>query len=244
MNALLDPTECRILGVLLEKSLATPEYYPLTVNGLVTGCNQKSNRHPITEVQDWEVEGALQSMRNQGWAEPAGTGGRAVKWRHKVDVRLGLSAKEMAVLTELLLRGPQQPGELRGRASRMSEIATQEALQELLDKLARNDPPLVRRNARVPGERADRWGQTIGREAAPAADSDADVRAPESPPERPAESDAQGGSADRATPFAAPPAGSASTPPARSLLEERVERLERELAELRARIDGMSGDTA
>lgn len=211
MDAPLDPTECRILGVLLEKALTTPEYYPLTVNALVAGCNQKSNRHPITTVEDWEVEGALQSLREKGWTETAGAGGRATKWRHKVDLRLGLSVVELAVLTELLLRGPQQPGELRGRASRMGEIATQEALQEVLDRLGRRDPPLARRLPRVPGERADRWGQTLGREAAPEAE-----------------------------PESAAPAGSAAAAvsnPARGALEQRVERLEREVAELRARIE-------
>ncbi len=213
MSTPLDPTECRILGVLVEKALATPEYYPLTVNALVTGCNQKSNRHPITELEDWEVEGALQSLRDKGWAETAGAGGRAVKWRHKVDTRLGLSVPELAVLTELLVRGPQQPGELRGRAARMAPIADQEALQQVLDGLAHREAPLVVKHARVPGERADRWGQTLGREAAPTREAE--------PAERPAGA-------------AAPAAASAE---ARSPLEERVARLEREVAELRARLD-------
>jgi len=222
MSPVLDPTECRILGVLVEKALTTPEYYPLTVNALVNGCNQKSNRHPITTLVDWEVEGALQSLRDKGWAEPAGTGGRAVKWRHKVDVRLGLSVPELAVLAELLLRGPQQPGELRGRASRMGEVPTQEALQDVLERLGRRDPPLVRKHVRVPGERADRWGQTLGREAAAA--------------------EPQEGSEPAAGGAAGPPAPVTPAPSlGRDALEERVAALEREVAELRERLEKLTG---
>ncbi len=130
----LSARERRVLGVLIEKQKTTPEYYPMTVNALVTGCNQKSARDPVTNYDADDVEETLQELRHKGVAIMVEGGGRAVKWKHSAYEWLGLKgrAAEMAVLAELLLRGPQTEGELRQRAGRMDPIADLPALQTLL----------------------------------------------------------------------------------------------------------------
>ena len=178
MEAELDPTQRRIIGVLIEKALTTPDSYPLTVNALVAGCNQKSNRDPVMQVQDFEVEGALRALFVREWVTNTNAGGRAIKWRHRIDHKLGLEGAPLAVLAELLLRGPQQPGELRARAARMAPIATQEDLLQVLQSLMDRLPPLVTRIPRRPGERADRYGQTLAEDAGREEDSEAPPRQP------------------------------------------------------------------
>jgi uncharacterized protein len=142
----LDGRERRVLGVLVEKALTTPEYYPMTVNALVSGCNQKNNRDPVTHYTDQDVEAVLESLREKGIVE-SGTpwSGRAARWKQDFGRAQGLDATEMAVLAELLLRGPQSVGDLRGRASRMRPIADLAALDAILTKLRTHVPPLVRR---------------------------------------------------------------------------------------------------
>jgi uncharacterized protein len=211
-----DSTERRIVGVLIEKALTTPDYYPMTLNALVSACNQKNNRDPVTYYADFEVEGALRSLFEKKWVTYAEGGGRTRKWKHRLDERLSLSTRELAVVAELLLRGAQQPGELRARAARMAELPTQEALMEVIDELGRRLPPLVVKLPRQSGERAERFGQTL------AADGPEAAAAP--PP--------QTESPQPAPPAAAPEPGSAS-------LAERVERLEKELAELRKEIEAL-----
>jgi uncharacterized protein YceH (UPF0502 family) len=130
----LSPDERRVLGVLIEKQKTTPEYYPMTVNAIVTGCNQKSNRDPVTAYEPDDVEETLQELRGKGVAVMVDTGGRTLKWKHRAYDWLGLNGRpaEMAVIAELLLRGPQTEGELRQRASRMDEIADLPTLQTIL----------------------------------------------------------------------------------------------------------------
>jgi uncharacterized protein YceH (UPF0502 family) len=132
------PRERRVVGVLAEKGQTTPEYYPLTVAAIVAGCNQKSNRDPITNYDQDDVEDTLQSLRQKGATilVEAG-GGRVTRWRHTLYDWLKVSKGELAVLIELLLRGPQTEGELRGRASRMEPIGDMAALHALLEELAR-----------------------------------------------------------------------------------------------------------
>lgn len=132
---ILSTLERRLLGVLVEKAKSTPDIYPLSLNSLVTGCNQKSNREPILNVSDPEVEEALASAQKKGLAMKI-TGGRVERWRHILYEAWHVEKVELAVLAELLLRGPQTEGELRARASRMEPIADLEALRAVLRPLA------------------------------------------------------------------------------------------------------------
>jgi uncharacterized protein YceH (UPF0502 family) len=131
----LAPRERRILGVLVEKAKTTPEYYPLTVAAIVTGCNQKSNRDPVTNYDADDVEESLHALRHKGAAVMVEAGGRVIRWKHTLYDWLKVAKVELAVLAELLLRGPQTEGDLRARASRMEPIADLPALHALLDGL-------------------------------------------------------------------------------------------------------------
>ncbi|MGO9599357.1 MAG: DUF480 domain-containing protein [Isosphaeraceae bacterium] len=131
----LGPRERRVVGVLAEKGKTTPEYYPLTVAALVAGCNQKSNRDPVTSYDSGEVEDTLQSLRKKGAAILVEAGGRVSRWKHTLYEWLKVSKAELAVLIELLLRGPQTEGELRARASRMEPLPDLAALEALLEAL-------------------------------------------------------------------------------------------------------------
>jgi uncharacterized protein YceH (UPF0502 family) len=131
----LSPLERRVLGVLVEKAKSTPDIYPLSLNSLVTGSNQKSNRDPIMNVGDFEVEDALTKAQKKGLVMKI-TGGRVERWRHILYEAWRVEKVELAVLAELLLRGPQTEGELRTRASRMEPIADLDALRTVLRQLA------------------------------------------------------------------------------------------------------------
>jgi uncharacterized protein len=132
----LSPRERRVLGVLAEKAKTTPEYYPLTIAAIVSGCNQKSNRDPITNYDADDVEDTLHSLRKKGAAILVEAGGRVPRWKHTLYDWLKVSKVELAVIAELLLRGPQTEGELRARASRMEPLSDLPALQAQLDALA------------------------------------------------------------------------------------------------------------
>src|SRR5271168_3964179 len=131
----LNTRERRVLGVLVEKAKTTPEYYPLTLAALVTGCNQKSNRDPITTYDQDDVEEILQGLRKKGATVMVEGSGRVQRWKHTLYDWLKVSKVELAVLAELLLRGPQTEGELRARASRMEPLADLPALQAILEAL-------------------------------------------------------------------------------------------------------------
>src|SRR5712692_11920997 len=115
----LDATEIRVLGSLMEKQLSTPEYYPLTLNALVAACNQKSNREPVMELSESDVQDALDRLQSEKLVWKV-VGGRAVRWDHNLDANLQLDRPAKAILTLLFLRGAQTPGELRGRSDRLS----------------------------------------------------------------------------------------------------------------------------
>jgi uncharacterized protein YceH (UPF0502 family) len=132
----LTPRERRVLGVLVEKAKTTPEYYPLSVAAIVTGCNQKSNRDPVTNYDQDAVEETLHSLRKKGAVILVEGSGRVPRWKHTLYDWLKVSKVELAVLAELLLRGPQTEGELRGRASRMEPLPDMAALQAILEPLA------------------------------------------------------------------------------------------------------------
>jgi uncharacterized protein YceH (UPF0502 family) len=131
----LDPIERRILGVLIEKAKTTPDIYPLSVNAMVTGSNQKSNRDPVLNLTEDQVQEALLSAQAKGLVVRI-QGGRVERWRHVVYENWHVEKMEIAVLAELLLRGPQTEGELRARASRMEPIADLENLRSVLKQLA------------------------------------------------------------------------------------------------------------
>src|SRR5260370_8336869 len=118
----LTPRERRVLGVLVEKAKTTPENYPMTVAAIVTGCNQKSNRDPVTNYDADDVEEILQGLRRKGAAVMVESGGRVVRWKHTLYDWLKVSKLELAVLAELMLRGPQTEGDLRARATRMEPL--------------------------------------------------------------------------------------------------------------------------
>src|SRR6516162_6697811 len=130
----LTPNERRVLGVLVEKAKTTPDVYPLSMNSLITGSNQKSNRDPILDLSDLDVEEALVSAQKKGLIIKI-TGGRVERWRHSLYEAWKADKVELAILAELLLRGPQTEGELRGRASRMEPIDDLDALRSLLRPL-------------------------------------------------------------------------------------------------------------
>ena len=129
------PRERRVVGVMVEKAKTTPEYYPMTVAAIVAACNQKSNRDPVTNYDQDDVEETLQGLRKKGAVILIEGSGRVAKWKHTLYEWLKVSKVELAVLAELLLRGPQTEGELRARASRMEPLADLPALQAILEAL-------------------------------------------------------------------------------------------------------------
>ncbi len=131
----LDPNQRRVLGVLIEKAMTTPAGYPMTVNAIVTGCNQKNNRDPITTLDDIDVGNALVELAEMGAVAEIDWMGRSSKYKHKAYEWLGVTKAELAVMGELLLRGAQQLGELRARADRMEAIADLAALRPIVEGL-------------------------------------------------------------------------------------------------------------
>lgn len=165
MSIVLNPSEVRVLGVLIEKRMTTPDAYPLTLNSLVTACNQSSNRHPIVDYDQFVVNDALINTRNQGLsALLSRSGARAHKFSEKLCEALQLNERQAAVLAELMLRGPQTPGELRQRASRMTELGELSSVEQLLDELASRSTPLVVMLPRQPGKRESRYAHLLAGE--------------------------------------------------------------------------------
>ena len=159
----LSPEEGRVLGVLIEKAMTTPEQYPLSLNSAVAGANQKSNREPAMALTDDQVFDALESLRAKGLVVriEAGAGSRVHRFRHNANEVLRVRAGELAVLGELLLRGPQTQGELRGRASRMHPMETLDVVRDMLRALREREEPLVRDLPPSPGSRAERYAQLL-----------------------------------------------------------------------------------
>lgn len=132
----LTPLERRILGVLVEKAKTTPDGYPLTLNSMVNGCNQKSNREPIMDVADVEIEEVIPNLKKLGYLQQILGSGRTDKFRHCLYDAWRVDKVQLAILAELLLRGAQSEGDLRGRASRMEPIADIETLRPIVKTLA------------------------------------------------------------------------------------------------------------
>jgi hypothetical protein len=152
----LDAAEIRVLGCLLEKHQTTPEYYPLTVNALVAACNQKSNREPVMDLTEGDVRGALDRLRADVLVWPV-EGARAERWEHNLDRSWELDPAGKALITVLLLRGPQTPGELRGRCERMHHFGGLAEVEAALNRLAEGAEPLVAELPREPGQKERRW---------------------------------------------------------------------------------------
>jgi uncharacterized protein YceH (UPF0502 family) len=160
----LNPTQIRILGALLEKEQATPEYYPLTVNALLAACNQKSNREPVMALTEGELWDELEALRAEVlvWRSE---GARAQRWSQSISRRLELDAEEKAVLTLLMLRGPQTVGELRSRSQRLHEFDGLEAVHAALRRMATEERDLVVELPRQPGQKENRWAHLLAGKA-------------------------------------------------------------------------------
>jgi uncharacterized protein len=222
----LSAAEIRVLGCLLEKQRTTPDAYPLTLNALRLACNQATNREPVVDFDEATVRDAVHRLERRGFARLAsGRGSRAPKYRHLLAEALPLDRGEQALMCVLMLRGPQTPGELKQRSERMHEFAGTDELSETLARLGERQ--LVERLARRPGQKEDRYAQRLEQ------DRSAGQEAPM------ADHAALGeGSHTHTADEPSEPGAGATGAEHRALtlagLEERIARLEREVAELRA----------
>ena len=154
----LNQIEVRVLGSLIEKDITTPDYYPLSLNALVNACNQKNNRDPIMSLDEDSVRQALGSLQEKRLAGPAGgADSRVTKYEHRLQEVFNFDRREIAVICVLLLRGPQTPGELRGRSERMYHFETLDDVQSTIQRLSDRQPPLVRVLPRQPGTKESRY---------------------------------------------------------------------------------------
>ncbi|MDH3254726.1 MAG: YceH family protein [Acidobacteriota bacterium] len=208
----LNPTQVRILGALLEKEQATPDHYPLTVNALLAACNQKSNRDPVTSLAEGEVWDELEALRTETlvWRSD---GARAQRWSQSISRRLELDPEEKALLTVLMLRGPQTVGELRSRSHRLHAFTSLAEIEAALVRMATEERDLVVELSRQPGQKENRWAQRLGGSAAESA--------PQAPAAtiRPEAPDRDAHTADR------------------QALGERVAALEEQVTELQAAVE-------
>jgi uncharacterized protein YceH (UPF0502 family) len=199
-----DAVEIRVVSCLVEKQRTTPDAYPLSLNSLRLACNQATNRDPVVEYDEATVSEALRRTALRGWTRLAsGAGSRARKYRHLLPEALDVDDAELALLTVLMLRGPQTPGELKGRSERMHHFESLGAVQETLDRLVERE--LVARHERRPGQKELRYEQLLG-------------------------------GAGEAIDEAEPAAAVAEVDPPVAVGESRLDRLEREMTELRAEL--------
>jgi len=158
VNFLLSEIEVRVLGSLVEKDATTPDYYPLSINALVNACNQKSNRDPFMTLTEDAVRQALESLKVKRLAGPVNSAdSRVTKYEHRMQEVFNFSRGENAVLCVLMLRGPQTPGELRGRTERIHAFEDLDEVQSALQKLMQRDPPLAQVLQRQPGTKESRY---------------------------------------------------------------------------------------
>jgi len=208
----LTPTQARVLGALIEKEITTPEYYPLSLNALVNACNQKNNRDPVTALDEAEVRQALHGLETERLAGPVRGDTRVPKYEHRVQEVFNFTRGEIAVMDVLLLRGPQTPGELRGRTERMYKFDELSDVQSVLQRLIAREPePLVKVLPRQPGTKEARYAHLL------CGDVEAFVAAPSS------------------SRYAEPPPYS-YTSPATSLSTEDTEDLKERMAQLEAEV--------
>jgi uncharacterized protein len=218
MKIELSPMEARVIGCLIEKQITTPDQYPLSLNALVNACNQKSNRDPVMDVQESVVQATLDGLAKKHLIlEKSGFGSRVPKYQHRFcNTEFGtlkLNPQELAIVCELLVRGPQTPGELRSRASRMAPFADVNEVEIALEGLrTRDDGPFVVRLAREPGRRESRFAHLFSGDIA---------EAPEEP----------------VAVAPAAPAATGSTTSSSPSAAARIDRLEAEVQRLRAELD-------
>ena len=216
----LSLSETRVLGCLIEKEMTTPDYYPMTLNALVAACNQKSNRDPVLGLTESEVMHALDELRERQlvW-EVSVQGSRVPKYKHRVIEQFAFSPRQAAVMGELLLRGPQTPGALRSRCSRMVAVDNLAEIQEVLRELRDAERgPFVAILPREAGKREQRWLQLLGGDAP----SDVDVQTEEGA---------------QAADSAAPSSSGVPASSNREELRERLERLEKDVRTLTERFE-------
>jgi len=158
MDLLLHPVEVRVLGALMEKEIATPEYYPMSLNALVNACNQKSNRDPVVQYDEETVEQALETLREKGLVLMiSGAGSRVQKYGHRIAEKLNLGRREAAILCELMIRGPQTLGELRTHSDRMHHFDDVTEVETVIERF----PELFTRLPRRPGEKEMRYAHLL-----------------------------------------------------------------------------------
>ncbi len=213
----LNEFERRVLGVLIEKSMTQPEYYPMTLNAIVAGCNQKSNRDPVMELDEVAVDATLTELRKRGLIEhlfPA-PGARTDRFQHKAEAVFGWGARERAIMTELMLRGPQTIGELRTHCTRMAPFESLEIVSNVLEALSQGESPFVAALPREPGRSAIRYTHLL-------------YPPDETPPVASAQAPAH------ALAVASAPAGNEV-----QQLREQVEALRAEVADLRRQVEDL-----
>jgi len=165
----LNEIEVRVLGSLIEKDITTPDYYPLSLNALLNACNQKNNRDPVMTLEEEAVRRALNSLQEKRMAGTAGgADSRVTKYEHRLQEVFNFDRREIALVCVLLLRGPQTPGELRGRADRMYKFETLEDVDGTLKRLMERQPPLVANLPRQPGTKESRYMHLFSGDAPPA----------------------------------------------------------------------------
>jgi uncharacterized protein len=219
MKIELTALEARVIGCLIEKAITTPDQYPLSLNALVNACNQKSNREPVMDLSESTVQQTMDALSKKHFVmEKSGFGSRVPKYQHRFcNTEFGtlkLDPQELAIVCELLVRGPQTPGELRTRASRMAPIGEVSEVEAALTRLSsRADGPFVVQLAREPNRRDSRWAHLFSGPVADVAPS----------PSYPLQSQEAGG----------PP--EVAFPAARN--DDRLAKVEREVLALRAELD-------
>jgi uncharacterized protein YceH (UPF0502 family) len=179
VNIVLNEMEARVLGALLEKEITTPDNYPLSLNSLVNACNQKSNRDPVMNLDEDSVRGALRMLHDNSLARSVSAAdSRVTKYEHRLQEAFNFDRREAAIFCELLLRGPQTPGELRTRAERMHPFDDLSEAQSALQRLMNREPPLAKVLARQPGTKESRYIHLLSGDAK-AASSTAGREVPE-----------------------------------------------------------------
>ncbi len=220
-----DAVEIRVLGCLIEKQRTTPDAYPLSLNSLRLACNQSTNREPVVDYDEQTVVEALRRLALRGWTRLAsGAGSRARKYRHLLDQAFGLAEAEVALLAVLMLRGPQTPGELKQRGQRLHDFDDLVAVHDALERLVERD--LVARHERRPGQKEDRYEQLLGGTAVESRERPTSVAAITDELKDPQPDEADGKEpAEELTPA-----------------EDRLTRLEREVAQLRTELTALRAD--
>ncbi|MEA2828575.1 MAG: uncharacterized protein QOG43_3014 [Actinomycetota bacterium] len=227
----LTPVQVRILGCLMEKERTTPDNYPLTLNALMAACNQTTNRHPVSKLEEATVSNALLNLRGLNLVRIVySRSNRADRFRQVLDETLGLDGGEAAVSCLLMLRGPQTASELRARSERLHPFVDQDDVDDTLARLARRDEPLVAKLERQPGQKENRWAQLLGGEL-PGAEA----------PSLVAVAAAVAGAGDGLEGAVAAPASSIGVPTSQRLaaLEAALQALQDEVVRLRAEHDDL-----